>query len=402
MEYLEQSQTYETYELMVRRVMAIEDVTLGASQHPYLVRYRGKLRDADTSAAYDQLAETFKPHGVTPLFRWDEGKHAILLVPGVSRPSASNPMINLVLFILTLFSVLMTGALYGLDQPIPADVTQAVMVFLQRGWPFAVSMIAILGAHEFGHYLAGRFHGIHVTLPYFIPLPFSPFGTMGAFINMKGAPRNRRVLLDIGIAGPLAGLVVAIPVLLLGLSLSTVEPLPVSPPPGVILQMEGNSLLYLLSKLVVFGQLLPAPPTYEGVSPLLHWLRYFFTGSPSPMGGIDVLLHPVAWAGWAGILVTGLNLIPAGQLDGGHMLYVLFGRKNAQRILPFVMIGLVLLGWIAWRGWWLWAVLIYFLGRTHAEPLDQITALDGRRKLLALLALVVFVFTFTPVPLKIF
>ncbi|MDZ4158970.1 MAG: site-2 protease family protein, partial [Anaerolineaceae bacterium] len=289
-----------------------------------------------------------------------------------------------------------------LDAYSDTDLAQAVVVFIQRGFPFAASIIAILGAQEFGHYLAGRFHGLHVTLPYFIPMPFSPFGTMGAFINMKGAPKNRRALLDVGIAGPLAGLVVTIPVLLLGLSLSTVEPLPLAPAAGTALQLEGNSLLYLLSKLVVFGRILPEPPSYGGVAPLLYWARYFFTGAPSPLGGIDVLLHPVAWAGWAGILVTGLNLIPAGQLDGGHMLYVLFGRKTSQRILPFILAGLALLGWIAWRGWWLWAVLIYFLGRTHAEPLDQITALDGRRKALAVVALLVFVLTFTPVPLKIF
>jgi len=112
------------------------------------------------------------------------------------------------------------------------------------------------------------------------------------------------------------------------------------------------------------------------------------------------MLHPVAWAGWAGILVTSLNLIPAGQLDGGHMLYVLVGKTWARRLLPVILIGVVALGFF-WNGWWLWAALIFLLGRTHAEPLDQITTLDTPRRLLALLALVVFILVFTPVPLNI-
>jgi membrane-associated protease RseP (regulator of RpoE activity) len=113
---------------------------------------------------------------------------------------------------------------------------------------------------------------------------------------------------------------------------------------------------------------------------------------------MDVMIHSVAWAGWAGILVTGLNLLPAGQLDGGHMLYVLFGKKAAGRVYPVILVSLLVLG-IFWNGWWLWAVLIFFLGRTHAEPLDQITPLDTRRKILAASALVLFFLTFTPVPL---
>jgi len=148
----------------------------------------------------------------------------------------------------------------------------------------------------------------------------------------------------------------------------------------------------------VFGQFLPAPADYGGLSPLLFWVRYFFTGQPLPYGGMDVLLHPVAWAGWGGILITSLNLIPAGQLDGGHLLYVLFGRERARRIYPLVLLALGLLGFV-WAGWWLWAVLIFLFGRVYAEPLDQITELDARRKRLGLLTLIVFVLVFTPVPL---
>jgi membrane-associated protease RseP (regulator of RpoE activity) len=360
------------------------------------MRYTGQMISEDSSAAYDQLARDLKPYGITPLFRREGDKQAVILVPGMPEPKKSNPMVNLVLFVATLLSVLLVGAIYGLEEQLPSDPMAAILAMVRSGWPFAVAMLSILTAHEFGHYLAGRFHGVHVSLPYFIPLPFSPFGTMGAFINMKEHPKNRRMLLDIGIAGPLSGLIVAVPVLLLGLSMSTVSRLPEMMTQGSM--MEGNSLLYLLSKFVVFGQFLPSPETYAGMNPVLYWVRYFFTGAPFPFGGMDVQLHPVAFAGWAGILITGLNLIPAGQLDGGHMLYVLFGRQNAQRVLPFILVGLILLGFV-WSGWWLWAMLIFFLGRVHAEPLDQITPLDGRRRLLAVMALILFVLTFTPVPL---
>ena len=275
------------------------------------------------------------------------------------------------------------------------DLLGKIIQSLPAGLPFAISMLAILLAHEFGHYLVGRYHHSPVTLPYFIPLPLSPFGTMGAFIQMKAPPKNKRTLLDIGIAGPLSGLLVAIPVLFLGLSLSEVSPIQLAPGEGITL--EGNSLLYLLAKLIVFGKLLPAPESYGGIAPLWYWTRYFFTGSPLPLGGLDVMIHPIAWAGWAGLLVTALNLIPAGQLDGGHMIYVLIG-KRARQLWPFILAALIGLGFF-WSGWWLWAGLIFFLGRIYAEPLDQITTLNTPRKFLAVLGILIFLLVFTPVPL---
>ncbi len=217
-------------------------------------------------------------------------------------------------------------------------------------------------------------------------------------IRLKEPPRDKRVLLDIGVAGPLAGLAVTIPVLLLGLSLSQVDSLPVYIPNGQSLTLEGNSILYLLAKYVVFGEWLPAPANFAGLTPWQYWVRYFFTGTPTPLGGTDVLIHPVAWAGWAGLLVTSLNLIPAGQLDGGHLIYTLVGRR-AQALLPFILGALVFLG-LVWSGWWLWAFLIFLLGRVYAEPLDQITVLDPRRRLVAIFGLVLFVLVFSPVPLR--
>jgi Zn-dependent protease len=368
----------EDYDLLanlVGRHLKIEDITLGdGKDQPYLVRYRGRLYNEDTVAAYDDLTLAVKPYGLTPLFRWDDKRHAVMLVSQLPKPTPSNPRTNLIMFILTLIAVLWTGGVTNLHQPLPEDPIQAIGVLISAGWPFAVSLLAILGAHELGHYFVGRHHGVNVTLPYFIPFPYplGLFGTMGAFINMKEYPKNKRILLDIGLAGPFAGLVVAVPVLLLGLSLSKVSSLGID---SIGTVMEGNSLLYLGLKYLSFGQLLPAPLTYGETSPLLYWIGYFFTGRPSPLGGVDVSLHPVAWAGWAGLLVTMLNLIPAGQLDGGHVLLVLFGREGAKKFRRVILVLLVLLG-LVWTGWWIWALLIYFMGSRSAEPLDQITELD--------------------------
>lgn len=206
-------------------------------------------------------------------------------------------------------------------------------------------------------------------------------------------------MLDIGIAGPLAGLVVTIPVLFIGLSLSQITKLPLFPATGQGLSLEGNSVLYLFIKFIALGKLLPAPVSYGSTNPLLYWLAYWLTGQPLPWGGLDVTLHPIAWAGWAGLLVTALNLVPAGQLDGGHILYVLLGNKS-RRLIPLILVILCILG-IVWSGWWLWAVLIFVFGRTYAEPLDQITELDLKRRVLAILGIILFFLVFIPVPLTV-
>lgn len=388
----------ELYTPIVARYLRIQDTTWGEAKSGFIVRYRGNLYNDDSAAAYDQLAANLRTFDITPLFRTEAGLHTIVLIKGVVKPKPSKSWVPILLLALTVLSVLFAGTLYSYNGPPASSVGEAIrniLANLSQGIPFAVGLLSILLAHEFGHYLAGRFHRTAVTLPYFIPFPLSYFGTMGAFIQLKEPPKNRRILLDIGIAGPLAGLVVAIPVLLIGLSLSTIEPIPYRIPAGQ--GFEGNSILYLVLKYVVTGLWLPEPVTYNGISPVLYWIRYLFTGTPLPRGGLDVILHPLAWAGWAGLLVTALNLIPAGQLDGGHLIYVLIGRR-ASRLLPFILGALILLGMV-WSGWWLWAFLIFLLGRLYAEPLDQITTLDPRRKAVAVLGLVIFLLVFVPVPL---
>jgi len=390
----------------VSKVFRIEDVTLG-NPREWVARYRGYFLNEDTAAAYDQLADAVREYNLIPLFRKDDDdKQIIFLAPPPALPKISTRVtVNIALLILTILSMMLTGA------EVPANGSGSFLDafrYILTGWPFALSMIGILFAHEMGHYIACRYYKVPATLPFFIPAPIiSPFGTLGAFIAMRGVPKNKRILFDVGVAGPLAGLVIAIPVLIYGLSISKLGPI-VASAAGASGVLEGNSLFYLFSKYLVFGKLLPEPVSMNGLSPLLYWLQYFFTGHPIPLGGLDVQLNPVAWAGWGGLLVTTLNLMPLGTLDGGHVAYGLFGEK-ARKLFPF-MIGLLIafsilpvlltLSMTAFNfNWLLWGMILFWLGNVRTQPLDDITPLDPARRALGIFILIVFVLLFTPIPL---
>ena len=380
---------------IIEKIFRVESFTYGDRKQGYLRRYVGQLT-VDSETAFTRISEELEPLELTALFREEDDKHVILLVPSPEKLGPSNPMTNLVMFILTFFSMLTTGFLFGEALDLEQGLGAVLVAGLIAGIPFTAGMLPILLAHEFGHYLAARFHNTDVTLPYFIPFPLSLLGTLGAFIRLKETPRDKNVLHDIGVAGPLAGLVVAIVVLFIGLFLSELDPIPETIAPGSGLLLEGNSLLYLFAKFAVFGELLPQPSSYGDTSVIAYWFNYFFTGRPIPFGGLDVIIHPVARAGWAGLLVTALNLIPAGQLDGGHLVFVLFGKRVANA-WPIVLSLLILLGF-TWSGWWIWALLIYFMGRRYAEPLDQITPLSPARRVVAWMGVIIFFLVFTPVP----
>lgn len=390
----------EYFSSIIQRVFRIDDTTWGTQKQGYLIRYRGSLL-IDSEQAYDQLAKAFLNHNLTPLFRIIEGKQTIFLKQGVIQPKPSKIWINILLFALTVISMLYVGTMYTLGGvytgPATPDIN-TILPFLKGsiggGIAFTVSFLAILLAHEFGHYFVAKHHETEVSLPYFLPFP-NLLGTLGAVILTKEIPKNKKVLLDIGIAGPLAGLIVTIPVLIYGLATSDIHSLPMILPEGM--GFEGNSILYLVLKFLVHGKWLPEPATYGNLSQGLYWFRYFFTGLPFPTGGIDMTMNSVALAGWAGLLVTGLNLIPVGQLDGGHLIYGIFGKRT-KKIMPIIIGVLILLGF-SWTGWWLWAVLLMLFNRKHGEPLDEITPLDSRRKLLALIGLIVFFLVFIPVPM---
>ncbi|MCC6528384.1 MAG: site-2 protease family protein [Polyangiaceae bacterium] len=290
-------------------------------------------------------------------------------------PGRQRLLLPLGLFLATLFSVFLMGSIYET----PADAPEVVGGWLEQlrllpsGWPFAVPLMAILVTHELGHYVAARIHRVPASLPYFIPLPkLSPFGTMGAVISMPTRIKSRNALLDIGAAGPLAGLVVAIPVLVIGLLQSEVKP--VSSPS----LQEGQCLLYMLLKLLVVG--------------------------PIPEGS-DVYLSSTAFAGWAGLLVTSLNLIPIGQLDGGHIGYALFGARHERvgRVLHYSLPLVYLYNLLVYRSfevglvWVVWFVLLMLVRR---HPPTEPGELSKGRRAVAVLCLVLFVLLFMPTPMR--
>lgn len=239
--------------------------------------------------------------------------------------------------------------------------------FLLGGFYYSLALLAVLSAHEVGHYLASRFHGVRSTLPYFIPFPLPPFGTLGAVIKTKAPIPNRKALFDIGVAGPFAGLVLAVLAIGVGLRLSHFIPVERVPADAIRL---SNPLFFSLVQKAVLGSI-----------PINH----------------EVILHPIAYAGWVGLFVTALNLLPIGQLDGGHIMYALLGR-NSRRIFRLAIFGLVLTALFVNVGWLALVLLLLGIGYRHPAPLDDATPLDFKRKLLGLVAIVVFVLSFTPTP----
>ncbi len=349
-----------------------ENLLLVGRDSRLIASFEGRLL-IDSEAAYDQLDRLLAADNLLPLFREANGKHVIYVVSGRVHPQPRHWWLNAVLFVVTIFSVLLVGTEMAINEIAATDPTAIqpmldnLLLQLWRGIPYAGAIMLILGAHELGHYFAARHHKIAVTLPYFIPAPFiSLIGTFGAFIQLREPMRNRKQLLDIGAAGPLSGLVFAVPILLIGLATSAVGPVS---PGGMV---EGNSLLYALAKVLTFGRFLPSTTA-------------------------DVYVNQLAWAGWTGLLVTGLNLIPIGQLDGGHILYSLIGERARLLFYPLIgaMLVLVLTGSEAWL---FWLILLFIFGRIYAKPLDMITPMDNRRKLIAVVSMIVFALTFVPIP----
>jgi membrane-associated protease RseP (regulator of RpoE activity) len=302
----------------------------------------------------------------------------------VSRHGIVTPA---VLFVATCLSVLWTGARMTNEWQAPTTLAE-----LLQGWVYAVPLMSILLSHEFGHYIAARIHGVPASLPYFLPLPeVSPFGTLGAVIAMPERIRSRNALLDIGAAGPLAGMAVALPVLVLGLSMSHVE----AQSTGYYVQ-EGQSLLYWLLKFLVKG------------------------GIPS---GHDVMLHPTATAGWVGLFVTMINLLPWGQLDGGHIAFALLGplQNRIARLVRWGVLGFFLYNLLTFVGpvvthqspmplgvavgnsltWLVWYGLLGLMARAMGQDHPPVEAgeLSTARRRVAMVCLALFVLLFMPTPL---
>lgn len=262
------------------------------------------------------------------------------------RPARRIPWLHVVLLVLTFASTFLVGG----------------------PW-YSLGIMTILLAHEMGHYLMSRRYDVRASLPYFLPMPFSIIGTLGAVIRMEARIPNRTVLFDIGIAGPLAGLVFTVPAILVGLHFSDVvdksAPLPNTIP-------LGESFLFALLSRLVKGELAPDE---------------------------DVMLHPIAFAGWVGLLVTALNLLPVSQLDGGHVLYGLLGRRSRSVALA-VYAAFLALAVIKFHGWLPFAVLIFLFRPEHPPTTDPVTPLSRGRQILGVLSLLLFAISFTPSPFR--
>jgi membrane-associated protease RseP (regulator of RpoE activity) len=385
---------YETIRTAVAEILHIEEEIFAlesnlARQHlqlvalspdaRWLMSFKGKLSQ-NSETAYAQLDSAFAPSGLLPMFREEkrdtnssETVHIIHVLQGRATPPEGGNALSMILFIFTVFSVLYVGTLMAINEIasnnnelLALEIINNLLPNLWRGAPYAGALLLILGAHELGHYFASRFHKTSASLPYFLPFPFGIFGTFGAAIRLREPMRNRKVLLDIGAAGPLMGLVFAIPIVIIGLATSTVDVMS----SGMV---EGNSFMYALSKVIVFGRFLPD-------------------------GYQDVYVNQLAWAGWTGLFITGLNLIPVGQLDGGHVLYALLGKHSSVFFYPIVGAMLILTMTIA-PALLIFVLLIMLIGNLHAIPLDDITPLDTRRQWIAGFTLVIFILTFVPSPL---
>jgi membrane-associated protease RseP (regulator of RpoE activity) len=346
---------------------------------PQAVICRGQLRTSPTDA-YEKIRRNIENQfGDRFLVLLQEGlnnKPFFALVPNpqarkdrpAERSQLSRPFLAVGLVIATLFTTAVVGVqLASSNNTTPsATITQ-----LHEGLPYAIALLAILGIHEMGHYLTARFHKILVTLPYFIPIPFFP-GTFGAFIQMRSPVPNRKALFDVSIAGPVAGFVATLPLLIWGLANSQVVPIPEKA--GTLdpdaLNPGYSILLAVLSKLALGAQL-------------------------TADKAID--LHPVAIAGFLGLVVTALNLMPVGQLDGGHIVHAMFGQRTGAaigQIARFLVLGLALVQ----PGFWLWAIILFFMPIADEPALNDVTELDNKRDIIGLLVLALLVLIILPAP----
>lgn len=352
----------------------VADLFTDATQRrvgPALV-FEGQLRGPPADAA-TTLAQRFQGSGWTPLLTESERGGATVVILPVDLAAGADRRqrvwINVVLLVATLLTTTWAGALHQGVNLLQEPGRFAV------GLPYALGLMAILGAHELGHYFTARYHGIAVTLPYFIPIPFA-LGTFGAFIRILSPARDRRALFDMAVAGPYAGLILAIPALLIGLPLSHVVTAQagehIVAGIGGGMSLESSLLLTLLAKLSI-GDGLAA--------------------------GNTLLLHPIAFAGWLGLLVTALNLMPIGQLDGGHMADAMFGRRASSFLSSAAIVALVILGIFVWSGLLFWAFIAFFVaGRKGLPPLNDIDHLGPGRLVAGWLAFAILSAILMPVP----
>ncbi len=318
---------------------------------------------ATMEANFDSLRKELNGHKFIPFISHAGGEYTITVV----RKGERNRMgiwANVILLGITFITTVFAGAFLWAAY-INASNYLTLEIFAMGALYFAIPLMTILGVHELAHYLTAKRHGVAASLPFFIP-SIPPLGTFGAFISIRDPIPNRKALVDIGISGPIAGLVIAIPVFLFGMVLTQQSPHYITGGSGGLAGTMASLLSYTLSQ--------------------------FF-----PISG-NVIIHPLAFAGWVGLFVTAINLLPAGQLDGGHVARGLLG-DNSRYLSYITVAALFLMGVLVYSGWLLFAVLIFFLGLRHPAPLNDISKLGGKRTVLGAIGIALLVVTFVPVPL---
>jgi membrane-associated protease RseP (regulator of RpoE activity) len=332
--------------------------------------FRGQLVTSP-ARALEILRERFRRFGYTPYLRADHGGVLVQAWPTAAVQDRSRVTLNVVLFVLTVVSTLLAGTQFVGSPTFGALRRSQSWWWLLSGVPFAATLLVTLGVHEFGHYFTARYCGVSVSLPYFIPVP-PPFlfGTLGAVIRMRSPARDRNALFDIAAAGPIAGLVIAVPALILGIHWSVVAPVA----PGTWVTFGDSALTGALVALR-FGEI------------------------PE---GMKLYTHPVFDAAWVGLLVTALNLMPVGQLDGGRIAYALFGTRHRMvGIATFV--ALLALGALTWSvNWVVWGFFVlFFVGFHHGPPLDDLTPLTPGRRVVGVACLLLLVLLVPPIPIDV-
>lgn len=344
----------------IRAVVAKHLPVYGVLVTPLALTFQVKPPEEGIDGPFDALRRELVPKGYVPTVTREKGE---TLIHVQRRPPArfAGRQVNVVLLVLTILSTVFFGGAWNW-----ADYAGTPLLSLESiGWGtlfFTIPLLAILGSHEMGHYVVAKRYGVHASLPFFLP-SVPPLGTFGAFISMRDPIPNRRALLDIGVSGPLVGFAIAIPVTLAGLALSG------SAPP---LDAEATTIIQPSLLFGFLSQFFPLPET--------------------------AAMHPLAFAGWVGLFVTAINLLPAGQLDGGHVARALLGRRQfyVSWGAIFVLFGLTL--FTQYVGWFFFGFLILMLGVRHPPPLNDLGRLDAARQLVGIAAIGILVLTFVPVP----
>lgn len=361
-ENIEIKQSEKEINLLINEVFKVYNI----EQHNDVLFFFGTPL-TESKYIYKHLWFPLEKMGYNFSLDYEKGEHIVIVFPIVQKKE--KVWINVVLVILTIFTTMFAGAMmYGVS---PSEIFTNPFRLLE-GLPFSAAIMFVLGSHEMGHYIMAKLHGMNTTLPYFIPFP-SIIGTMGAIIKHKDPMPNRKVLFDIGVSGPIVGLMASIIVIIIGLLLPPIEAVVEAERP--ILQLGIPLLFMAISEL---------------------------------MGANALFMHPISFAGWVGLLITFLNLMPVGQLDGGHMLRAMIGEKS-KYVFKLVPIILFLLGGFVsfimeksggiWFFWSVFLVLFAFAG--HPEPLDDDTKLDKKRILIGIITFIFGLLCFTLVPFTI-